>query len=183
MKTDLILIGPIGTGKSTLGELLAKKLGLAQISMDDVRFDYYQEIGYDPALAEEKRKTNGIWGVYPYWKPFEAHAVERLLADHQACVFDLGAGHSVYEDPALFARVQKALVPYPNVILLLPSPDKDESIEILNEREPFLRNTTPNINAHFIHHPSNETLAKIIIYTKNKTPEETCEEILHTITP
>ena len=182
MKTDIILIGPIGAGKTTIGELLAQKLGLPQISMDNVRFDYYQEIGYDRGWAEEKRKTNGIWGVYPYWKPFEAHAVERLLAEHHTCVIDLGAGHSVYEDPALFDRVQKALAPYPNVILLLPTPDKDESIEILNEREPFLRDITPNINAHFIHHPSNETLAKITIYTQDKTPEETCEEILRTIT-
>ncbi|HNB50535.1 MAG TPA: hypothetical protein PK530_01250 [Anaerolineales bacterium] len=182
MKTDIILIGPIGAGKTTIGELLAQKLGLPQISMDNVRFDYYQEIGYDRGWAEEKRKTNGIWGVYPYWKPFEAHAVERLLAEHHTCVIDLGAGHSVYEDPALFDRVQKAFAPYPNVILLLPTLDKDESIEILNEREPFLRDITPNINAHFIHHPSNETLAKITIYTQDKTPEETCEEILRTIT-
>lgn len=182
MKTDIILIGPIGAGKTTIGELLAQKLNLPQISMDEVRFTYYQEIGYNPTLAEEKRKTDGVWGIYQYWKPFEAHAVERLLADHHTCVFDLGAGHSVYEDAALFDRVQRALAPYPNVILLLPSPDKDESIEILNEREPILRDMTPNLNIHFVHHPSNETLAKITIYTKDKTPEETCEEILRTIT-
>jgi ribosomal-protein-serine acetyltransferase len=34
---------------------------------------------------------------------------------------DFGAGHSVYEDEELFARVQQALAPYPWVILLLPS--------------------------------------------------------------
>src|SRR5690606_32472802 len=121
--------------------------------------------------------------VYPYWKPFEAHAVERILSEHHNCVIDLGAGHSVYEDENLFKRVQTALSTYPNVILLLPSPDLDESVSILNEREEFLREMKPNINEHFIKHPSNHKLAKYIVYTKEKTPEETCDEILEFVTP
>lgn len=51
MKTDLtiILIGPMSAGKSTIGKLLAEKLGIPQYSVDDVRWDYYREIGYDEA--------------------------------------------------------------------------------------------------------------------------------------
>lgn len=37
MSAEIILIGPIGTGKSTLGRLLAEKLGLPRCSMDDLR--------------------------------------------------------------------------------------------------------------------------------------------------
>ena len=72
-------------------------------------------------------------GLLNYWKPFEAQAVEPALTDYQG-VIDFGAGHSVYEDETLLARVQKALAPYPNVILLLPSPDLDESVAIVNAR-------------------------------------------------
>ena len=43
---DVVLIGPIAAGKSTLGTLLSAALGLPQCSMDDVRFRYYREIGY-----------------------------------------------------------------------------------------------------------------------------------------
>ncbi len=174
---EIILIGPIGAGKSTVAALLASKLDLPRVSMDDVRFGYYQEIGYDADFAKHKRETEGLEGIIRYWKPFEAHAVERLLASYTDCVIDFGAGHSVYEDETLFARVQRVLSPYPNVFLLLPSPDPDESIAILNEREPWLRETSPNINEHFIRHPSNYTLAKFIVYNKGKTAQETCDEI------
>ncbi|MBD2194928.1 MULTISPECIES: shikimate kinase [Calothrix] len=179
MKSDIILIGPIGAGKTTIGALLASRLGLTQYSMDDLRWEYYFEIGYDEELAKHKRETEGFWGVYQYWKPFEAYAVERLLSSHNQCVIDFGGGHSVYEDTALFQRIQQALAPYPNVILLLPSPNLDESIQILNQRNHYLPDDKLNINEHFVRHASNYELAKFIVYTKGKTPEETCSEILN----
>lgn len=57
------------------------------------------------------------------WKPFEAYAVERMMADRPLAVIDFGAGHSVFEDETLFERVRVALEPFPNVVLLLPSAD------------------------------------------------------------
>jgi shikimate kinase len=181
MRSDIILIGPIGAGKTTIGALLAHRLSLPQYSMDERRWDYYKAIGYDEELAKHKRKTEGFWGVYQYWKPFEAYAVERLLSEHNQCVIDFGGGHSVYEDAALFQRVQQALAPYPNVVLLLPSPNEYESVQILNERNKYVPDDKPNINEHFIRHASNYELAKFMVYTKGKTPEETCSEILNLI--
>jgi shikimate kinase len=178
---NIILIGPIGAGKTTVGGLLAKNLGISQVSMDNLREDYYKEIGYDADVAKQKREANGFWGIYRYWKPFEAHAVGRILNDHKDCVIDFGAGHSVFEDEVLFAQVKQALSTYPNVILLLPSPDPDESIAILNEREEWLKDMNPNINEHFIKHHSNYDLAKHVVYTKGKSPEDTCDEILKLI--
>lgn len=175
---EIILIGPIGAGKSTVGELLAKTLNLPQVSMDDLRFAYYKEIGYDEEAAKQKRAAEGFWGVYSYWKPFEVHALERILVDHKNCIIDLGAGHSVYEDDALFTRAQRALEPFPHVILLLPSLDADESIEILNQREEWLREMQPNINEHFVRHSSNTRLAKHTFFTKDKSPQETSDEII-----
>jgi len=134
----VILIGPIGAGKSTLGKLVAAALGLPQISLDDIRFTYYREIGYDDSVAHHRYVTEGFWGLYRYWKPFEAYAVERVLADHVDCVIDLGAGHSVYEDEALFARVRRALAPRQNIILVLPSPDLSTSLSVLRDRRPSL---------------------------------------------
>ena len=149
--------------------------------MDEHRWHYYQEIGYDEALAKQKRETAGAWAINQYWQPFEAYAVERLLADYKNCVIDFGAGHSVYEDDALFQRVQHALAPYPNVILLLPSADLDESIRILRDRNKQLPEDIQQVNEHFVRHRSNYRLAKCTVYTKAQTPEETCDEILHLV--
>ncbi|MBD2102667.1 shikimate kinase [Leptolyngbya sp. FACHB-261] len=179
MTSEIILIGPIGAGKSTIGGLLSHRLGLPQCSMDKLRWSYYKEIGYDEDLAEHIRKTEGFWEINQYWQPFEAYAVERLLQEHNQCVIDFGAGHSVYEDVDLFQRVQRALAPYPNVILLLPSPDLDESIRILNERNEYVFDGKPNVNEHLVRHSSNYELAKFTVYTKNKRPEESCDEILN----
>ncbi len=164
------------TGKSTLGELLSQKLGIPQCSMDDVRLDYYKEIGYDEEFAKQLREKEGFFAVYQYWKPFEAHAVERLLSEYSNCVIDFGAGHSVYEENELFQRVQRVLEPYNNVVLILPSPDLEESVQILNERNGGL-----DLNEHFIKHHSNHDLAKFVVYTKGKSPEETRDEIINMI--
>lgn len=179
---EVILIGPMGAGKSTQGRLLAEALGLPQCSMDAVCWDYYREIGFDEDAQWEIAEKEGLADVTGYLKPFEAHAVERLLADHHGCVIDFGAGHSVFESDDLFARVRDALAPYPNVVLLLPTPDPDESIRILQIR----RQAPPSpefdaLQSHFVKHPSNHDLAKIVVYTYGKMPEETRNEILAAI--
>ncbi len=179
--SDIILIGPVGTGKSTLGKLLAQKLGISQCSMDDVRLDYYQEINYDAELAQQIREEAGFEGIYRYWKRFEAYAVERLLSEHKNCVIDFGAGHSVFEDNELFQRVQRVLAPYENVVLILPSPNLEESIQILNERNGGIVSNGVDFNEHFVKHHSNHDLAKFVVYTNGKLPEETRDDILNMI--
>ena len=175
---DIVLIGPIGAGKSTLGNLLSAALRLPNCSIDDVRFRYYREIGYDESDANRLYKSEGFWGLYRYWKPFEAHAVERVLEDHQNSVIDLGAGHSVYEDDALFVRVKRALAPCRHVVLVLPSPNLNRSLNVLRERRPSLDAIEPDINKHFIMHPSNYELATFTVYTEGRLPKDTCAEIV-----
>lgn len=70
MTSEIILIGPVGTGKFTLGQLLADKLGLPRAQMDERRWEYYKEIGYSEEKASEIDAKEGFLGVYRYWKPF-----------------------------------------------------------------------------------------------------------------
>jgi hypothetical protein len=161
-----------------MGKLLGRTLNLPQCAMDDVRWDYYREIGYDEQKERDIRENEGVEAVLHYWKPFEAHAVERLLAEHHDCVIDFGAGHTVFDDDILFARVETALKPFPNVVLLLPSPDLDESVRVLTKRRPDL---PPGVNEHFVRHHCNYDLAKIVVYTEGQKPKETRDCILKAI--
>lgn len=186
MNSTVILIGPLGAGKTTVGLLLAERLGLPYCSVDRVRWAYYQEVGYDDALASRIAASDqGIQGVMRYSKPFEARMVELVLADHHG-IIDFGASNSVYDDEEQLARVERALAPYPNVVLLLPSPDMDESAEILrnrltqkltNEGREFT-DVLFELNETFVKHSANRRLAKLVIYTKNKTPEAICDELV-----
>ncbi len=118
---NLILIGPGGAGKSTLAKLLGAALNVPSLDLDNLRKQYYPEIGYDHDLAEQKRHEGGMKALAAYWKPFEIYSVERMLQDYPVGhVIAFGAGQSVYEDEAFFRRAQTALAPHP-VILLLPS--------------------------------------------------------------
>jgi shikimate kinase len=188
MDNNVILIGPMMAGKSTIGRLLAERLGLEQIELDEVRWGYFNEIGYDEEESRRIVSEQGMLGLLAYWKPFEVHAVERVLADHSHCVIDFGAGYTVQTDEGLFGRVEQALAPYEHVILLLPSANLDESIRILNERSAVLlreyeqpEERIPDVlkaNEEFVRNPGNGRLAKRIVYTEGKTPEETCGEIV-----
>ena len=181
---DVILIGPSGVGKTTIAKLLAERLALKYISLDEIRFRYYAEVGYDELKARQP-KENDYEELLRYWQPFDAHAVERALAEHQNCVFDFGAIHSVYDDPALTMRVSDTIAPYRNVILLMPSEDKVESVRVLHERgrlgfdadEATLAKWL-RIIRRFVMHPSNERLAKRLVYTKGRSPDETLLDIL-----
>jgi shikimate kinase len=186
MNSTIILIGPLGAGKTTVGHLLAERLDLPICSVDHVREAYYQKVGYDKTLASQIAASDqGIQGVLRYSEPFEAQLIERIVVDHHG-IIDFGASNSVYDDKSLFAQVERALAPYPNVILLLPSPDLDESVALLKNR--LTRMLTEagkeftdelfELNKYFIKHPSNHQLAKLVIYTKDKTPERICDELV-----
>jgi len=186
MNLPIILIGPMAAGKTTIAGLLAQRLGVPHYELDERRWGYYEEIGYDHDKASQIRAAEGFLGVYRYWKPFEIHAVERVLAECGDGVISFGAGHSVYEDDALFERARAALAPYPNVILLLPAADPDEATAIMQGRliaqleEEGIEASPQMLEmvAHFTRHPSNRRLAKFVVYTAGKTPEQTCDETL-----
>ncbi len=177
----IVLIGPPCAGKSTISSLLAVALGLPVYATDTgVAQPYYQALGYDDQLAQQLWAEQGFQGSERYGQQFGAAVIERLLTDYPQSILDFGAGLSMYEDTAHFAHAQQVLAPYPNVILLLPSPDLDESVQILKERP---RGTIHGLdsNLYLLQHHAYADLAKIVVYTQGKTPAATCAEILQQV--
>lgn len=191
MSPSIILIGPSGAGKTTVAPLLALRLGWAAIELDTLRWTYYAEVGYDPQLAEQIRQQGGMIALARHWRPFDLYGLERVLRDYPVDhVISLGAGHSVFDDPEQFDRAQQVLAPFPYVILLLPTPDIEESAQILRDRlaakepdlhEGFLEVITM-INREFMQHPSNRRLATHLVYTHGRTPQAVCDAIFALVT-
>jgi shikimate kinase len=174
----IILIGPVGVGKTTTAQLLAERLSLPYLALDELRWSYFQEIGYDHERQQQLGATGGIAAVLAYWEPFEVHALERVLTDHQAGVLDVGGGYTIANDPTLVSRIRSTLAPYPYVFLLLPTPQLDESIQVLDDR---IAGQLPDefpLPTHVERHFKTQQLAKHVVYTHNKTTEAIRDEIL-----
>ncbi len=172
MYSDIVLIGPFGAGKTTIGRLLAERLGLPQVSLDDLCYGYYEEIGWNGQEAKRVYEQQGGEAFDEYTNSFEPYGVEQVLARHHDCVFDFGGSHTLYDDPVRFARVQAAFAPYLNVVLLLPSPDPEESLHVLKARR------RSEYLEYSVRHSGNFVLAKHILYTENKSLEQIGDEVL-----
>lgn len=175
---EIVLIGPKLTGKTTIGRLLADALGVPQVSLDMLGGDYLPETDYDPQAARQIRQDGGIFAWLRYRRPYEAHIVERALADHRDAVIDFGGGHSVYEDEAHFARVQAALAPFKHVVLILPSPDPEESIRILRERFEADVASERRVQRLLVTSPVYAQAAAHTVYTHDRTPDDIAAEVM-----
>lgn len=80
-RSEIILIGPSKAGKSTLAVLLAQRLNLPHRSLDEKRWRFMREIGYDEELDRVFRATGGFLAKTLYWQLFNAYVVERFLAE------------------------------------------------------------------------------------------------------
>lgn len=170
----------MATGKSSVGNEIAKATCIARIPMDRVRWYYYFRNGFSQEIDSS---LDSFMDRMAYGKPFEVEAVKNILIDFPDSIIDFGAGHSHFPDEAQFQLVQNLLSTVQNIFLLLPSEDKETSIRICNERlinreGKDLDKEKLEANRWFIEHPSNFLLGKQVIYTENETPEETAGRII-----
>ncbi len=181
----VVLIGPLAAGKSTVGAALASLLGVPMCSVDEVRWRYFEEIGYDGAAAERcfaQGRTPAE--KLAYGKPFEVYAIERVMADRSLGVIDFGASNSVYDDAVLLARVEAALTGA-YVVLLLPSKDPETSEQalaarlalILQAKDEDVTGELLELNSYFVRHPANRRLARTVVYTSDRSPADIASEI------
>lgn len=175
--TAVILIGPLKAGKTTVGRLLAERLGRPFISLDQLERKYTAALGFDAETAAAIRRREGALAGYNYRRQFFAEAVARFLAEHPTGVLELGGGHPIVPDETQQTRIAQALAPFPHVILLLPTADLAESLRILRGRQKPERLVEGDLNEEFLRDDRFMRLAKHVVYTAGKSPVEVCEEI------
>ena len=168
LENSIILIGPMGSGKSTIASLLCRKLNMPHVSLDNRS---------QLASLYEQRYN------FANFKDFEFYLTGTVLTNlSEPTIIDFGAGHSVYEDVSLFLEMKSLLSKFNNVILLIPSDDKEASIAIINERKGISPGSKEyHNNKHFVSMPCNYELATYIEYTKNKSKEQISNEIINHI--
>ena len=103
--------------------------------------------------------------------------IEKVKKDGSYGIVDFGAGHSVYDDENIFLEIKKEISKFKNIILLLPSVDIEESLNILQKRS----TGDYTQNRKFLTSRCNNELATITIYTNNKNPIEIADDILEII--
>ena len=163
---SIILIGPSGTGKSTVAEELRKKTGMKRLCLD--------------VIANRARDT-GFMNNFKNADEFNSYMIsktlERVKKEGSYGIVDFGAGHSVYDDQEIFEKVKSMLKPFKNIVLLLPDKDEEKSLNIMKSR------ATGDIrdNKKLFESPSNKELATITVYGNNRQPLEIAEEVMQCI--
>jgi shikimate kinase len=158
----VVLVGPMGVGKSTVGQLLAERLGVGYRDSDE------------DIVAEQGRTVAEIFvdEGEPAFRAIEKRAVHQALADHDG-VLALGGGAILDEDT-------RALLAGLRVVYL--SMDVEEAVKRtgLNAARPLLA-VNPRKQWRELMEARRhlyEGIATAVVSTDGRTPEEVTQAAL-----
>ncbi len=162
MNPVVVLVGPMGVGKSTVGQLLAERLGVGYRDTDD------------DIVAGQGRAISEIFvdDGEPAFRALEKEAVRRALAGHDG-VLALGGGAVLDED------TRDLLAGQPVVYL---SMDVEEAVKRtgLNAARPLLA-VNPRKQWRELMEARRhlyEQIATAVVATDGRTPEEVTQAVL-----
>ena len=100
-------------------------------------------------------------------------------------IIDFGAGHSIYRTPLAFYEFQRLMKKFKNIVFLVLSEDKSESLRIINERVAKRGQNNgvdyTKINSGHLESPCNDIIATMKICTKGMNSSRVASEILRRI--
>lgn len=165
MKT-IVLIGMMGSGKTTIGKLLGEKLTLRSIDIDVI------------IEQNEKRTVSEIFQNEgeKYFRNIERETIKENFTNKDL-IISLGGG--AFEDQL----TQELLLKNSTVIYLKTSPNVILERIKNNTNRPLLKNqmTVGKIQSIILQRQKNYELANITILTDNKNTDKIVEEILGVI--
>jgi shikimate kinase len=161
---NIVLTGFMGTGKSTVGKLIAGKLGWQFFDTDEM---IEREVGISVA---EIFACKGE----PYFRRLETQTV-RLIALLDHCVISCGGG--VVLDPANIAELERTGV----IVCLRATPEKIFNRVRSNTNRPLLKEKDPLAAIKRLLSSREEKYARcrFSVDTDDRPAEEVAAEILH----
>lgn len=165
MKT-IVLIGMMGSGKTTIGKLLGEKLTLRSIDID-VIIEQNERRTVSEIFQNEGEK---------YFRNIERETIKKIFTNKDL-IISLGGG--AFEDQL----TQELLLKNSTVIYLKTSPNVILERIKNNTNRPLLKNqmTVEKIQSIILQRQKNYELANITILTDNKNTDKIVEEILGVI--
>lgn len=165
MKT-IVLIGMMGSGKTTIGKLLGEKLTLRSIDID-VIIEQNERRTVSEIFQNEGEK---------YFRNIERETIKKNFTNKDL-IISLGGG--AFEDQL----TQELLLKNSTVIYLKTSPNVILERIKNNTNRPLLKNqmTVEKIQSIILQRQKNYELANITILTDNKNTDRIVEEILGVI--
>lgn len=165
MKT-IVLIGMMGSGKTTIGKLLGEKLTLRSIDID-VIIEQNERRTVSEIFQNEGEK---------YFRNIERETIEKNFTNKDL-IISLGGG--AFEDQL----TQELLLKNSTVIYLKTSPNVILERIKNNTNRPLLKNqmAVEKIQSIILQRQKNYELANITILTDNKNTDKIVEEILGVI--
>jgi shikimate kinase len=158
----VVLVGPMGVGKSTVGRLLAERLGVEYRDTDD------------DIVAEQRRAIADIFvdEGEPYFRAVEKRAVHQALAEHDG-VLALGGG-------AILDPDTRALLAGRPVVYLSMDVEEATRRTGLNVARPLLA-VNPRKQWRELMEARRhlyEEVARAVVATDARTPEEVAQAVL-----
>jgi len=158
MSYYIIIRGPLGCGKSTISEALAKELGAKHFAVDRVLDDY----------DLTKDKEEGYISQKSFFKANEiiAEKAKELLSAGTPIIFD----GNFYWKSAIEDLISK--LDYKHYVFTLKAP-----VEVCIKRDAERSKTHGEGAAFVVHKKSTSFSYGIEVDTENRSPEETLQEI------
>lgn len=164
---QIVLIGFMGAGKTTIGHLLAKETGLTQYDFDELVVnkigmsiaDYFDRFGSDAFRAVETsilEESADLSGIISTGGGIVLKEKNRTILKEMPCV--------IYLKADMMALIERVVLDKRNVRPLAESKSPEEIAEVYLPRAPLY-----------------EESAKIIIETTGRTPEDIVKEILNKV--
>lgn len=179
----IVLIGPMGAGKTTLSRALSAAVGVPYAPLDWVGFHTMVRDGLDVRAYE----ADETWAdKHRRRLPHLIAVAEDVIRSFPRFLLDFGAGHAHFETAEEQARLRAVLGPLPNVFLVMPCADLDEAEAncVARDKARWAQAghewdaTRAPFHRAFVRSESFRQVAKHTVFTEGRSVEDCVAEML-----